>query len=693
MARGLRFLGILALIYASLSLCIAANVRPISDAHRSAALELFASPIDGSFGSLEETYEALKTLKNLGLERPGDAKEKACPVVVEKLGSTSSSLKDLFQAVRVNSVVGCQIDAKTFADVASRIQAVIKDTSSLEDFYYSVGSLLLVKDQGSSVNLLDANDIFHSIKALSQSDGRWRYNSNSAESSTYAAGLALEALAGIVSLADSEVDQSMIETVKNDIVKLFDSIESYDDGSLFFDEKHVATSEYKGPVTTTSSVVRGVTAFAAIASGSLNIPGDKILGLAKFFLGMGVPGSSKDLFNQIDSLSLLENNRVSIPLILSLPSTVLSLSSKDQLKVEVNTVFGSAAPPLTVKLVQGFSSASKEVPALENQELKFDAENGVHYLDILPLKVDVGKYTLVFEISLHDPEHLNTYATGGQTKTLVFLTGIIKIDKAEITILNSDVGNVETSQKLDLSGDSAVALSANHLQKLRLSFQLTTPLGHAFKPHQMFLKLKHDTNVEHFFLFESSARQFKIVLDFLGLVEKFYYLSGKYDIEITVGDAAMENSFQRALGHVELDLPEPPEKAPRPPVQPADPYSRFGPQKEISHLFREPEKRPPQELSLAFLALVLLPLLVFIIGLIRLRVNLKNFPSSPVPAVFSLLFHIGIGAVLVLYVLFWLKLDLFTTLKALGLLGIFLIFVGHRTLSHHASISSKLKSS
>lgn len=148
---------------------------------------------------------------------------------------------------------------------------------------------------------------------------------------------------------------------------------------------------------------------------NLQIPGDKILGLAKFFLGMGVPGSSKDLFNQIDSLSLLENNRqelaievlcstqfmflnshfldswlpelynefrlilynnnfcilhlwviylfskiphlkeyettfiwlswfifdvqliffcrVSIPLILSLPSTVLSLSSKDQLKV------------------------------------------------------------------------------------------------------------------------------------------------------------------------------------------------------------------------------------------------------------------------------------------------------------------------------------------------------------------------
>ncbi|KAJ0970463.1 hypothetical protein J5N97_023340 [Dioscorea zingiberensis] len=693
MARGLFFIGILALICASLSLCIAANVRPISDAHRSAALELFAAPIDGSFESLEDTYEALKTFKNLGLESPVDARDKACPVVVQKLGSTSSSLKDLFHALRANSVVGCQIDAKTFTDVASRIQAVVKDTNSLEDLCYSVGSLLLIKDQDSSVILPDANNIFHSIKALSQSDGRWRYNSNSAESSTYAAGLALEALAGIVSLADSEVDQSMIGIVKNDIMKLFDSIESYDDGSLFFDEKHVDTSEYKGPITTTSSVVRGVTAFATVAPGRLNIPGDKILGLAKFFLGIGVPGSSKDLFNQIDSLSLLENNRVSIPLILSLPSTVLSLSSKDQLKVEVNTVFGSAAPPLTVNLVQAFSSASKEASALENQELKFDAENGIHYLDILPLKIDVGKYTLVFEISLHDPEHLNTYATGGRMKTSVFFTGIVKIDKAEIAILDSDVGNVETAKKLDLSEDGVIALSANHLQKLRLSFQLTTPLGHGFKPHQVFLKLKHDTKVEHIFLLESSARQFKIVLDFLGLVEKFYYLSGKYDIELTVGDAAMENSFHRALGHVDLDLPEPPEKAPRPPAQPADPLLKFGPKQEISHIFRAPEKRPPKELSIAFLALTILPLLAFIIALIRLGVNLKNFPSSPVPAGFSILFHAGIGAILLLYLFFWLKFDLFTTLKALGLLGIFLVFMGHRTLSHHASTTAKLKSS
>lgn len=41
----------------------------------------------------------------------------------------------------------------------------------------------------------------------------------------------------------------------------------------------------------------------------MQIPGDKIVGLAKFFLGVGIPGDAKDFFNQIDALACLEDNR------------------------------------------------------------------------------------------------------------------------------------------------------------------------------------------------------------------------------------------------------------------------------------------------------------------------------------------------------------------------------------------------
>ncbi|KAK4273035.1 hypothetical protein QN277_021508 [Acacia crassicarpa] len=690
MARNLAAFLVLLL---SISIYEAATIyEPISDSHRTVALELFA-PVNGSYASLEDTYEALSIYEILAIEKKPDVSTTACKKVLEILGS-SSPPKDVFYALKVNGKLKCKVDEKVLKDIASRLKATVSDASTLLDIYHSIGSLVLIKDQTSNVDVLlaDGDGAFQSIKALSQSDGRWRYSSDNPESSTYAAGLALEAFAGVISLASSEIDQSKIDTVKNDILKLFDSIEKYDDGTFYFDEKIVGGHEHQGSLSTTASVVRGLTAFSAITSEKLNLPGDKILGLAKFFLGIGIPGDAKDFFNQIESLAFLENNKIATPLILSVPETVFSLTNQDLLKVKVNTVLGSAAPPLTVKLVRGFKIGAEDSSIFESKELQYDSKRGLHVFSFLSKHVDVGSYMFVFEMVLHGTDDDKVYATGGQIHVPIYVTGIIKVGSAEIAVLDSDLGSVETQKTLDLSGNNVVSLSANHLQKLRLSFQLTMPNDRAFKPHQAFLKLRHETKVEHIFVVGNTGQKFEIILDFLGLVEKFFYLSGRYDMELTVGDAVMENSFLRPLGHVELDLPVAPEKGSRPPAPPVDPYSRYGPKEEIIHFFRAPEKRPPQNLSLVFLTLTLLPLIGFLVGLLRLGVNLKNFPSSPVNALYAALFHVGIAAVLLLYVLFWLKLDLFTTLKALGLLGAFLMFVGHRTLSYLASTSAKLKS-
>ncbi|KAJ9696950.1 hypothetical protein PVL29_008941 [Vitis rotundifolia] len=464
----------------------------ILDSHQPVALELF-SPVHGSFGSLEESYDALQTFQILGIEKKPDISDTTCTLVLKTLGSSSSSLKDLFYALKVNGILKCDIDEEVFEGIKSRLQSVSNDASSLLDFYYSIGSLALIKEQAPKVDVLltDADGIFQSIKALSQSDGRWRYSSNNPESSTYAAALlnystlplfpSLVTYGTCLLLVRLSICSASIHQGLDFTGWLFQVY----DGAFYFDEKIVDAREQHGPLSTTASVVRGLTAFADVTSGSLNIPGDKILGLAKFFLSVGIPGDAKDFFNQVYSLACLESNRVSIPLILSLPATVLSLTKNDQLKVRVNTVLGSSAPPLTVKLLQAFSSSSKNAFIIENQELKFDPENAVHFLDALPENVDVGNYVFVFEILLHDPEHQKIYATGSRTRVPIIVTGVIKVDTAEIVILDSDLGSVETKRKLDLAGENDVSLSANHLQKLRLSFQLATPLGHAFKPHQV----------------------------------------------------------------------------------------------------------------------------------------------------------------------------------------------------------------
>ncbi|KAG6437896.1 hypothetical protein SASPL_102827 [Salvia splendens] len=692
MARYLRLLLLAVLVLAAS--CESAVFSPVSESHRSAALELF-SLADGSYGrtalvqysiacllcifpdtdhystllaktiplnicgltllaislcctisSLEETYEALKTFKVLGIEKKHDITTSSCASVAHTLKSTSSASKDYFQALRVNSILKCDLNSEAFRGTESKLKGSLNGANSLIDFYYSIGGLVLLKEQTPEVDvhLGDADRIFRSIKALGQSDGRWRLNSNNPESSNNAAGIALEALAGVISLATPQIDNSLITTLKNDLLKLFDGIERYDDGTYYFDEKHVGALGHQSPISASASVVRGITAVAAVTSENLNLPGDKILGLAKFFLGVGIPGSAQDLYHQIDALSCLENIRQveSTPLILSLPATVISVTKKDQLKVRVSTVLGSPARTLSVRLMQIFVSGSKDASVID-QKLKFNAVSGMHVLETLPKNIDVGSYVFSFEIIFDNPEHKKAYVTGGRTRVLVDITGVIKIGNAEIVILDGDHGSIETQKKLTLPGGNDVALSANHLQKLRLSFDLTTPSGNAFNPHQAFLKLRHESEVDHIFL------------DFLGLVEKFFYLSGRYDIQLTVGDSDMENSFLQPLGYVELDLPDAPEKAARPPPQPVDPYSRYGPKPEIAHIFRDPEKRPAKELSLVFLGLVLIPFFGFLAGLVQLRANLKNFPKATVPSTFALLFHLGIAAVLALYALFWLK--------------------------------------
>jgi hypothetical protein len=117
-----------------------------------------------------------------------------------------------------------------------------------------------------------------------------------------------------------------------------------------------------------------------------------------------------------------------------------------------------------------------------------------------------------------------------------------------------------------------VSLSANHLQKLRLSFQLTTPLGHTFKPHQVathldisdtmmatffltsfskcvqvFLKLRHESKVEHLFVVPGSARQFKIVLVSISTLELASLVL--WMLIIHCGNVA--NTLDQALNYLE----------------------------------------------------------------------------------------------------------------------------------------------
>ncbi|KAL2643098.1 hypothetical protein R1flu_010685 [Riccia fluitans] len=669
-----------------------ASLHPLSEAEKVAAKQLFVSRDDGSFGSLEETYQAVKSLKVLKSDDLDAAK--ICNLVATSVSSTSSA-KDAFHGIRIAELLHCQDAAKVAESVVSTILDTLKHAKSLLDLHHTVGALSTIKKHHWSLashSFAQAVEgVLERVKALGESHGTWRFAEDETELSAKAAGFALQITAAVIDICGYESHEFEVKFIKAAALKLLEKSERDEDGAQYFDEyKGDKFSGNGGALVVSATVLRGVTALAGALPDGMKVREDKMFGFARFFLSIGTLDSATEAYYQLDALSALEDNRILIPLAVSLTSSVLSLSSHDKLEVVVSTVLGTPFPHALLTIISAHIVGKETAPVLTDQELQSVEGDHKYVFDLLS-DLEVGKYDFKIEVKPATAELSYKYSAGGLTSARITVTGKVSVSNVQIAVVDSDTGSPEFTTSLDISKKEKTAVSANHLQKLRVAFELISPFGGSYTPQQVFFKLQHESGMEHLFVVKSSAENFELTLDFLGLVEKFYYQSGAYALELIVGDVTMENSFLWALGSLDLDLPEAPEGAAKPPAVRVDVAKMFGPKEEIAHIFRQPEKRPPAQLSNAFFVLTLLPLVGFLVGLRFVGASLKNFPTSGLPLLSALGFHGGIAAILILYSLFWLKLNLFVTLKVLGSLGVFTCVPGYLTLSYLAEQSSKVK--
>lgn len=96
----------------------------------------------------------------------------------------------------------------------------------------------------------------------------------------------------------------------------------------------------------------------------------------------------------------------------------------------------------------------------------------------------------------------------------------------------------------------------------------------------------------------------------------------------------------------------------------------------FQHLFREPEKRPARFVSDLFSVLAALPLLILLVLWARLRINVSNLSLS----LWTLGFHLGLAGIFILFGLFWLKLNMFETVRYLLAIGLVTFFSGNKLL-------------
>lgn len=244
----------------------------------------------------------------------------------------------------------------------------------------------------------------------------------------------------------------------------------------------------------------------------------------------------------------------------------------------------------------------------------------------------------------------------------------VSISDIEVSAYDADAAKASFSQKVTLPDRLSSAPSVPENQKLIVKFTVRNLAGNLpVKSDQAFVRLTHAKPLKEVVLVaEADGDGYKVVVDLTKRASEFSRLAGQYDVRIEVGDVNIAKAVSAHLGSVHLAFPNGMDT-----IQ--DPLLRFSAKPEIKHTFREPEKRPPAVVSTAFSFAVLAPMVVLWGLWGRLGLNFKNFDFHPA----SLVFYASLGGIFYLYYMFWMFLDMFTTLKYLTVLGAIAFFSGN----------------
>ncbi|KAI9100416.1 Dolichyl-diphosphooligosaccharide--protein glycosyltransferase subunit Swp1 [Phlyctochytrium arcticum] len=141
------------------------------------------------------------------------------------------------------------------------------------------------------------------------------------------------------------------------------------------------------------------------------------------------------------------------------------------------------------------------------------------------------------------------------------------------------------------------------------------------------------------------------------------------------------------LGNVRFEIAEPPvPQSAKTTAGGASLDEIFAAQPELHHTFRAPDKMPNKVLSLTFSLLVLAPWLLLLGSYIVLGANVKNVFSNSVLFLSGTTFMAALSVCVLLYYIYWVRLNLFQLLGYGSALGTVTAIVGRQALVARAAL-------
>ncbi|XP_056644247.1 dolichyl-diphosphooligosaccharide--protein glycosyltransferase subunit 2 [Diorhabda sublineata] len=523
------------------------------------------------------------------------------------------SLESSFYVYNTWKILGCQGSLHTPEDVKTIESTLEAGKSTITDIRYALEILTLLKQQ-----IPGAAKVAQMIQLKLKEDD-----------SLQNLGQALHA-ASLLG-ANGKFANDRVE----DIIVQADEV----DGKLL---------QWEGGLTTTSLILTGL--HRLLGKSPLNaVQADKF---TNYLLTRKTVQTPKGVLALLEAALAIASSEIS-PVSISIIGTPQISLEKPDLKIQVSNLLGvpHKIPPTPV-VAESITKLSDNSVVLSKQTLKAGSSSTEY---ILPLKLDPGLYKIVINAGSHSSDFV------------IRALGQLTVKSLEVGISDSDGGAALKLTKLTYKNKLGQLLQADAGQNLIVKFTLSRPV------HQAFLRL-HSGKKEIIFVAEQdSSKAYMIEVN----LEKELGRSGKFEMELILGDSLITNPIRWDLGSIEVNLGS----AAKDEVK-----QGRGPKPDIQHLFRPAEKRPPEVVSMFFTALTAAPFLLLLILWGKIGINFGNFTPLAIP------FHLGFGSILGLFTLFWLKLDMFVTCAWLVPIGGFTFFSGHKILSYMARNRKQEKS-
>ncbi|XP_059615682.1 dolichyl-diphosphooligosaccharide--protein glycosyltransferase subunit 2 [Phlebotomus argentipes] len=437
-------------------------------------------------------------------------------------------------------------------------------------------------------------------------------------------------------------------------------VDRVEDAIAQADEVDGKMLQFEGGLSITALVLGGALKLTASQKKPHPITPIQATKFATYFLSRRSVQTAKGVHVLLDALTTLNQQKAIAPVCIQVMGSGQLQPDDLQVTFRVVDLLGNAVTPAldtvqaTVKDKQG-TAVVKDVKLTPK-----GSDKTVFALDLKQAKPARGQYTVDLTAG--------TFKQSAELKVL----GRVKVSSLEVGIGDSDSSSAVKKQTVDFPKTLSTPLNADSQQKVVMKVSLVDETtGKPISVHQAFVRFENgQTGEEIVFVAEQdSSKVYKFDMDVGARSSDFSQTSGKYLMELIVGDASLSNSFRWHVADINLKFS-------------GDATARdtqesvYKPRKEIVHQFRVPEKRPARFVSDLFTGICCVPLLILLVLWLRLKVNISNFPLS----LSAIGFHLGLGAILFLFFVFWVQLDMFATIRYLLPLALFTFLCGNRFL-------------